>query len=139
MSKKEKSRKRKYRLLAVIFGICFIMSGILSFLTPEQACGGVQTACYAVQESGYKETLGVNNSYFGLVAFSILGILALYQINEPRKIVKKLLSYGIIAGALFAAYFFYLQFFVINAICKYCFVVDTGSILALGIMFIWKE
>jgi len=108
-------------------------------MTPEQACGGVETSCYAVQESGYKDTLGLNNSYFGLIAFSILGVLALYQIREPKKRVKKLLAYGIIAGALFALYFFYLQFFVINAICKYCFVVDAGSILALGIMFFWKE
>lgn len=138
MSRKEKSRKRKYRLLAVIFGICFIMSGILAFLSPEQACGGVETSCYAVQQSGYKETLGINNSYFGLIAFSILGILALYQIHEPKKWVKKVLTYGIVIGALFAGYFFYLQFYVINAICRYCFIVDSGSVLSLIIMFLWK-
>jgi uncharacterized membrane protein len=139
MKNPEKSRKRKYRLLAVIFGICFIMSAILSFMTPEQACGGVETTCYAVQTSEYESTLGVNNSYFGLIAFSILGILALYQIREPKKTIKKLMNYGIIAGAIFASYFLYLQFFVIDALCRYCMVVDTGSILALGIMFLWKE
>jgi uncharacterized membrane protein len=75
MNKKEKSRQTKYRLIAVIFGICFIVSAMLAFMTPEEACGGIETSCYAVQESGYKETLGINNSYFGLIAFSILGIL----------------------------------------------------------------
>ena len=66
----KKSTKVKYRFLAILFGICFLASGILSFMTPEQACGGIETTCYAVQQSGYKETLGVNNSYFGLIAFS---------------------------------------------------------------------
>ena len=135
----KKLTKRKYRLLAVIFGICFIASGILSFMTPEQACGGIETSCYAVQQSGYKETLGVNNSYFGLIAFSILGVLSLTYLNFPKKRTKKFLTYGIIAGAAIALYFLYLQFFVINTICKYCFVVDLGSILALLIIFLWKD
>ncbi len=135
----KKSTKRRYRLLAVIFGICFIASGILSFMTPEQACGGTDTGCYAVQESGYKEALGMNNSYFGLIAFSILGVLSLSHLDNPRKIKKKLITYGIIAGSVVAIYFLYLQFFVINAICRYCFVVDVGILLALGIMFLWKE
>jgi uncharacterized membrane protein len=137
--KREKSRKLKYRSLAVIFGLCFIISALLAFMSPEQACGGIETTCYAVQNSSYEKTLGINNSYFGLIAFSILGILALYQINEPNKKTKKVLTYGIIAGALFAIYFFYLQFFVIKALCRYCMVVDTGSILTLFIMVFWKE
>ena len=135
----KKSTKRKYRMLAFLFGICFIISGILSFMTPEQACGGTDTGCYAVQESGYKQTLGINNSYFGLIAFSILGVLSLTYMNFPKKKTKKFLTYGIITGATIALYFLYLQFFVINAICKYCFVVDVGSILALLIIFLWRD
>jgi uncharacterized membrane protein len=139
MTHLKKSTKVKYRVLAIIFGICFIASGVLSFMTPEQACGGIETSCYAVQQSGYKETLGVNNSYFGLIAFSVLGVLSLTYLNFPKKRTKTFLKYGIIAGAIVALYFLYLQFFVINAICKYCFVVDVGSLLALGIIFLWKE
>ena len=135
----KKSTKRKYRLLAVIFGICFIASGILAFMTPEQACGGVETSCYAVQQSGYKETLGINNSYFGLIVFSILGVLSLSYLDNPRKIKKKLIIYGILAGSAIAIYFLYLQFFVINAICQYCFIVDVGTLITLGIIFLWKE
>lgn len=135
----EKARKIKYRSLAVIFGVCFIISAILAFMSPEQACGGIETTCYAVQTSEYETTLGVSNSYFGLIAFSILGVLALYQINEPKKRAENFLTYGIIAGAIFALYFIYLQFFVINALCRYCMIVDTGSVLALLIMVFWKE
>lgn len=135
----KKSTKVKYRLLSVVFGICFIISGILAFIPPEQACGGIETTCYAVQTSQYERTLGVNNSYFGLIAFSILGMLAVLHVKYPRKVKKRLLILGTLAGSLFAIYFLYLQFFVINALCRYCMVVDTGSILALFIMIFWRE
>ena len=135
----KKSTKIKYRTLAILFGICFIASAILSFIPIEQACGGVQTSCYEVQESGYKETLGVKNSYFGLIAFSILGVLSLTHLKFPKKRTKKFITLGIIAGTLFALYFIYLQFFVIHATCKYCMVADVGTLLSLGIIFFWKE
>lgn len=135
----KRQTKNKYIVLALLFGLCLVMSGILSFMTPEQACGGEDTGCYAVQESGYKETLGMNNSYFGLIAYSILVILTLLHLYKPKKLKKDLIKIGIVLGSIVAIYFLYLQFFVIHAICRYCFIVDVGTLIALGIVFLWKE
>lgn len=132
-------KKIKYLLLIAIFFLSFLASAVLSFIPPEQACGGIQTTCYVVQTSEYEKTLGVNNSYFGLIAFSILLILTFSHIKTPKKYKKQMILLGIIGGALFAIYFLYLQFFVINALCKYCMVVDISALLSLGIITLWKE
>jgi uncharacterized membrane protein len=132
-------KKTKYIILIAIFFISFVASAVLSFVPAEQACGGVQTTCYVVQTSEYEKTLGINNSYFGLVAFPILLIFTFSHIKKPKKYKKQMIFLGIIGGALFAIYFLYLQFFVIQALCKYCMVVDVGALLSLGILSLWKE
>ena len=40
--------KAKYIILLTIFIIAFICSGILTFVSVEEACGGIQTTCYAI-------------------------------------------------------------------------------------------
>jgi len=135
----KKSTKIKYIVLIIIFVISFIASSILSFLPPEEICGGTSTGCYEVQESEYKETLGIENSYFGLVLFPLLTLLAVLHMKYPKKIKKRLLTLLITLGTIFAIYFLYLQFFIIHAICKYCMVVDIGFLISIGIMLIWKE
>ncbi len=131
--------KAKYIVLAAIFFLSFVASAILSFIPLEQACGGIQTTCYVVQTSQYEKTLGINNSYFGLLAFAILLIFALSHIKSPRKYKKQIITAGITFGSIVALYFLYLQFFVIEALCKYCMVVDIGALLSLIIIFTWRE
>lgn len=133
------SAKTKYVVLIAIFFISLVASAILTFIPAEQACGGVQTSCYIVQTSQYEKTLGINNSYFGLIAFTILLGFSLAHIKKPKKYKKTIIMLGIIAGAAMAIYFFYLQIFVIKALCKYCTVVDVGALLSLIIFFAWKE
>jgi uncharacterized membrane protein len=132
-------KKTKYLLLIAIFFISFVASAVLSFVPAEQACGGIQTTCYVVQTSEYEKTLGINNSYFGLIVFPILLILTFSHIRNPKKYKKQIIFLGIMGGALFAIYFLYLQFFVIKALCRYCMVVDVGALLSLGIISLWKE
>ncbi len=131
--------KTKYIILIAIFFISFVASAVLSFIPPEQACGGTQTTCYTVQTSQYEKTLGINNSYFGLLAFSVLLIFSLSHIKKPQKYKKNVIIGGILLCFTIAVYFLYLQFFVLNALCKYCLVVDIGSLLGLGIILGWKE
>lgn len=131
--------KAKYVVLIAIFFISFVASAILSFVPAEQACGGVQTTCYIVQTSEYEKTLGVNNSYFGLIAFSALLIFSISQLKNPKKYKNQIITAGIIFGSLFAIYFLYLQFFVIDALCRYCMIVDVGTLLCLALTFVWKE
>lgn len=131
--------KTKYVILLTIFIIAFICSGILTFVSVEEACGGVQTTCYAVQTSQYETTFGIKNAHMGLVAFSIMTILIFLHIKQPTKKKKQIIKLGIIGGTIFALYFLYIQFFVIDALCKYCMVIDIGMLINLGIMTFWKE
>jgi uncharacterized membrane protein len=131
--------KAKYTILLVLFAIALIASAILSFIPLDKACGGIQTTCYAVQTSQYESTLGIKNAYSGLVAFSLMGFLTFLQIKNPRKSRKKLITFGILIASVIAVYLLYIQFFVLNAICKYCMVIDSATLLALGVMVFWKE
>ncbi len=131
--------KAKYILLLTIFIIAFICSGILTFVSVEEACGGIQTTCYAVQTSQYETTFGIKNAHMGLVAFSIMATLIFLHLKQPTKKKKQIIKLGIIGGTIFALYFLYIQFFVIDALCKYCMVIDIGMLINLGIMTFWKE
>ena len=131
--------KAKYTAILIILIFVTITSGILSFVSIEQACGGIQTTCYAVQTSQYEQTFGIKNAHVGLLVFSLLAILTFAHIKNPSKYKKNIITFGIICGAIFAIYFLYLQFFVLNAICKYCMVIDFGMLLGLGIIILWKE
>jgi uncharacterized membrane protein len=132
-------KKTKYLILIAIFFLSFVASAVLSFVPAEQACGGTQTTCYVVQTSEYEKTLGINNSYFGLVAFPILLVFAFSYLGKQKKYKKNIILAGTIFGSIFAIYFLYIQFFVINALCRYCMVVDIGALLSLGIITLWKE
>lgn len=133
--------KNKARYIAIlgIFILATISSGILTFISVEEACGGVQTTCYAVQTSQYENTFGIKNAYIGLLSFSIMAILTFMHIKKPSRYKRKMIYTGIILGTLFAFYFLYLQFFVLDALCKYCMMIDIGMLINLGIIILWKE
>jgi len=126
----------KYKILLVIFAVCLAASAILAFIPTEKICGDEGSSCSIVQNSQYKETLGVNNSYFGLIAFTILIFLTISHMRKPRRQKKLLLVLGVTASALASLYFIYLQAFVIKAFCLYCMVVDAGSLIAFIVIIV---
>jgi uncharacterized membrane protein len=129
--------KTKYTIILVFMILATIASIILSFVPLEKACsiGGSSSGCSVVGNSPYETTWGIKNAHLGLIAFPILSLLAIFEIKKSNKYRKRLLSLGIIIGSAFAVYFLYIQFFVLNAICKYCMVVDIGVLISLGILF----
>jgi uncharacterized membrane protein len=129
----------KYIAILAIFILALVASGILSFVSIEQACGGIQTSCYVVQSSQYETTFGIKNAHLGLFIFSLMAILTFLHIKNPSKYKKQMLTIGIIGGTLFALYFLYLQFSVLKALCRYCMIIDIGMLLQLGIIILWKE
>ena len=132
-------KEKKYIAILIIFILAIIASVILSFVSIEQACGGTQTGCYAVNTSQYEKTFGIKNGYIGLTLFSILAIITLLHIIHPSKANKRIIVTGIIFGTLFAIYFLYIQFFILKAICKYCMVIDLGMLINLGIIIFWND
>jgi len=133
------NHKQKYITLLIIFIICLIVSIILSFIPPEKACGGTDTGCYIVNTSEYEKTIGIKNSYFGMIAFSVLIILTICHLLKPKKYKKQLILIGLVIGSVVAVYFIYLQLIVIQACCQYCMVIDIGTLLGLAITLFWKE
>jgi uncharacterized membrane protein len=92
-------KKTKYLIVLVLFLISLTFSIILSFVSLEKACGGIETSCYAVQTSKYETTFGIKNAYLGILAFLIISILTLMHIKSPTKEKKR----TILLGAVFAS------------------------------------
>ena len=76
--------------------------------------------CNIVLATSYAKLLGLPTAFYGLVAYLLFAILALYGLVGKRSDAVKLLMYLSGLGVLISAYFIYLQFFVINALCFYC-------------------
>jgi len=131
--------KSKYIFLLTIFIISFIVSAILAFSHIEQVCKGSEITCSTVQNSDYRTSFGVSNNYLGLFAFGVMVVLTFSHIKKPKKYKKHIITLGILLGSAMAIYFIYLQFFVLKILCKYCMIVNTGTLLSLGIIFAWKE
>ena len=131
----------KHKILLIIFGICLLASALLATIPTDSICGDDDSSsCSVVNNSSYKKTLGVSNSYLGITAFIALIFITLSHMKNPRRIKNSLLTAGIIITSIAALYFIYLQAFVIKAFCIYCMIVDIGSILALVVIYIyWKR
>ena len=132
----------KNKILLAIFAICLISSIVLATIPAEEACGtdneGIN-GCQIVEESSYAQTIGISNSYFGIISFLVLIILTVSQIKKPTKHKKRFIMIGIALSSIMAIYFLFLQFFVIKAFCKYCLIVDIGSIFSLIALFYYRN
>ncbi len=128
-----------YKILLLIFAVCLSVSIILSFVPIGEICGEATSSCSIVQHSEYESVLGINNSYFGIIAFSSLIFILISQMISPRRYKERFLSLGTMVAAVAAVYFISLQLFVIKAICPYCMVIDTLSIIAFGIVVARKN
>lgn len=129
----------KYKSTLILLAIIIIASTILSFIPIEKACGLDDNQCMVVQTSQYEKTFGINNAHLGLAAFAVLFIINFSHIKKPTKKKKQFLTLGLTIGSIAAIYFLFIQFFVLNAVCKYCMVTDIGTILSLGIILLVKE
>ncbi len=125
----------KYKILLTLFSISLAFSILLAFTPIEKLCGDDEvSSCSIVQNSEYKKTLGVNNSILGIVSFSILIIITIFHIRNPRKKTRTFLGVGILISTIAALHFIYLQVFIIKALCFYCMIIDVATIFALIIL-----
>lgn len=129
----------KYKILLVLFLISLASSLVLS-LVPIPAICDPGIGCDIVQTSKYNFTLGIKNSYYGVVIFLAISFLTYYQIKNPTDKKRKLINLQVIVGSIIAFYFFYIQQFILNAYCKYCLVVNFSMIAALVVTLVfWGE
>ena len=129
---------QKYILVSILLLIALASSVILAFEPLSVVCNAEQ-GCALVQNSVYAQTFGIKNSLYGVGIFSVLLLLALLQIFKHSGKMERLLKFSLIVGSAVAAYFLFLQIFILKAYCKYCIVVDLAIILALVVIYLPKR
>ncbi|MEK7633003.1 MAG: vitamin K epoxide reductase family protein [Patescibacteria group bacterium] len=97
--------------------------------------------CDLVTKSEYSQIMGIPVSVLGAVYYLAI-FLAVYVILETKK--TEYLRFVAIAttfGFLFSAWFVYLQFFVIHAICQYCMfsAATSTTMFVVSIVFFSSE
>lgn len=101
--------------------------------------------CNIVLATSYAKFWGLPTALYGLVVYLAFVVLILYELNkrvyyesysiqnkqntQNKLAAIKTLSILSSAGVLISAYFVYLQFFIIEAICFYCLL--SASIMTL--------
>jgi len=124
----------KYKILLILFVISLAFSILLAVTPTEKLCGDETSSCSIVQNSEYKQTLGINNAIIGIITFSILIIITIFHILKPRRKTKTILAITLLFSTIATLHFIYLQLFIIKALCPYCMIIDTSTILALIIL-----
>jgi len=90
--------------------------------------------CWTVNTSKYSSVFGIPVSIFGIIGYSLILLVFLYQ-NRSAFLQKNalLLIFGLtLAGMLYSAYLTYIELFVIFAICPFCVI----SAVAMVILFV---
>src|SRR3989339_409862 len=104
-------------LIALVLSIIILIQKTTESKEINDFCSaiGSNSKCSTVQQSKYGKIFGIDNPWFGIIGFSVLGLLALW--------------------------FLYLQTFVLKAYCIFCVIVDILSLVILftTIYMIFKE
>lgn len=88
--------------------------------------------CDEVLTSEYAVMFSLPVSLWGMIYYAAILFLALFSFLEKSRRALSLAAIIVFAGFLFSVYFFYLQFFVLKAICFYC-LISGGVTFLLGI------
>jgi len=135
----DKSQKKLYKILIALFAIGLAASIILHSPYLYELCGGDSAGCKTIANSGYKQTFGIENSLLGIIVFTLLIATTLSHILGPSSKKEFFIKWTLVLISFAGAYFIFLQLVVIKAICKYCMVVDTVSIISLIVFLKYKK
>jgi len=87
--------------------------------------------CNVVAASQYSSVFGIPLAEFGVAFYVVLFILAALELVLFDQLLRRLLQGMAIVGVVFSLYFTYLQKFIINAFCIYCFASALITLLVL--------
>jgi len=119
-----------------LIAISFIGIADSSYLSHAALTGtplncGIFDGCNTVAASPYSKVFGIPLALFGLAFYLVALALAAILLTSPRQVVAKMMFGWSILGVLFSAYFMYLQYFIIEAICLYCLISAVATLLLL--------
>lgn len=87
--------------------------------------------CNVVAASPYSKVMGIPLALFGLVFYIVaLGLSASLLTMNSKGLRQSMFAWSVL-GVIFSAYFMYLQYFKIEAICLYCVISAVATILLL--------
>jgi uncharacterized membrane protein len=126
------SDRRLRALAAVVACAGIVVAGYLTwahYAESSLVCPVGGGGCETVQESEYAELAGVPVALLGLIAYSTILGLVLWDAPFARLAAATLA----LTGLLFSGYLLVVQLFVIDAVCSWCLVNDVviAPVLAL--------
>lgn len=96
--------------------------------------------CEEVTTSEYSLILGLPVALLGVFYYLTVLLLSLIYFDTKNRFILKIIPPLTVAGLLASAWFVYLQFFIIKAICEYCMLsAATSTTLFIFGIFIWKN
>jgi uncharacterized membrane protein len=124
---------RRLRLVAALVALAGVL--VAGYLTRAHYGDGslvcpVGGGCETVQESEYAELAGIPVALLGLVAYSVLLALILWDAPLARLAAAALA----LTGLLFSGFLLVVQAFVIEAFCVWCLANDIVIAPALAVV-----
>lgn len=120
-------KKRISVVLILVFAFFGLADSV--YLTQQKLSGtpllcDIQdlSGCNIVAASQYSSIFGIPLSEFGVLFYGVLFLLAALELVIFDRLLRRILQVAALIGILSSLYFTFLQIFVINAFCIYCFV-----------------
>ncbi|HLP79350.1 MAG TPA: vitamin K epoxide reductase family protein [Acidobacteriota bacterium] len=116
----------------------------------DGGCATVQTSIYATNFGFTTQWFALSNPLLGIYVYSLFSVLFAYFLlraffgDMHTKLISRQAMYALIwgnvVGALFSSWLLIVQFFIIDATCKYCIWVDSIQIVtAIVLLLFGKE
>ena len=93
--------------------------------------------CSTVAKDASSHVFGFPNSFVGMMTLPVMVTIAvagLAGVKFPRWFMRAAMA-GSVLGVLFAAWMFYVSYFVIQALCPWCLLTDVSMLLVLFAVF----
>lgn len=131
LSEKKKLKIGKL-LLLVLTAAGIMLSGYLWMVHISGSDVVCTTSCDEVIQGEYGSLYGIPVGALGVAFYGLLSLLFIIQYKVKDSFVGQLIGGTLIGGTVFTLYLRYLEFFVIGAICSWCW----GSVFILLLIVI---
>lgn len=127
-------------VIAILATAGIAIAAYLYYIHVSQVGCNLGGGCDVVNTSIYSEMFGIPVAAYGLGYYTFVLVLALVRLQgalgERMPLVLTLVSAW---GVLYSLYLFYLELFVIHAICPWCVIQMLAVMLIFGIALVdWR-